>query len=74
MKNLIIIAVMALLMGCANTADTDAKSFLETLEFEGEEYGSIHATGNIKVGGVPFFQSEIHIDYQKTKDAPVYEE
>jgi uncharacterized protein YcfL len=73
MKYFIMIVLAFMMVGCAASDGTDAKTLLQTLEFEGEEYGSIKATGSIKVGTVPFFSSEIHIDYEKTKDAPVYE-
>ena len=63
-----------LLTNCAGTGQADsARSLLETLEFEGDEYGSIIITGDISLG-IPPFSSKIHINYEKHKDAPVFED
>jgi|APSaa5957512535_1039671.scaffolds.fasta_scaffold153670_2 hypothetical protein len=69
MSRMLLTISAILLTGCAQT-DTDAKTLLETLEFEASEYGHIKATGDINVGTVPFFSTKIHIDYEKSKDAP----
>ena len=73
MEKLILAAFLLVLTSCAGTGQTDnARSLLETLEFEGDEYGSIIITGDISLG-IPPFSSKIHINYEKHKDAPVSE-
>lgn len=72
---LLLMPMLVFLTGCALGGNPeDAKSFLQTLEFEGDEYGKITARGNIKIGAIPFFATEVYLDYEKIKDAPVYED
>ena len=67
----LLIALSVMLGGCANTSDQDAKSILQTMEFEGDEYGTVKLTGEISLGAIPFFSTKVHLDYEKTKDAPL---
>lgn len=72
-KPLLIITLLLFLIGCAAGADrpTDTKTWLETLEFEENEYGSIKVTGDVTLGtGIPFISTKVHLDYEKVKDAP----
>tara|TARA_R110000772_G_C13310282_1_gene440266 strand:+ start:2824 stop:3054 length:231 start_codon:yes stop_codon:yes gene_type:complete len=69
---LMLITILFTLASCAAT-DADARSLLETAEFEGDEYGSIEITGDVSIGSNPFFNTTVHINYEKHKDAPVYE-
>jgi hypothetical protein len=73
LKVVIITILLAFFSSCtsSNNPQTDAKSFMETMEFEGDEYGEITITGDVTLGnGIPFFGTEVHLDYRKIKDAP----
>lgn len=71
LKVVILTILLAFFASCASNPQADAKSFMQTMEFEGEEYGEIIITGDVTLGsGIPFFGTEVHLDYRKTKDAP----
>jgi len=73
LKCFIFICALLFLQSCTSTADAKAKSLIQTLEFGENEYGTFKATGKIKLGVLPFFSSELHIDYTKIKDSTAAE-
>lgn len=74
MEKLILAVFLLVLTSCVGSGQADsARTLLEVLEFEGEEYGSIIIVGDIALG-IPPFASKIHISYEKHKDPPVFED
>jgi hypothetical protein len=66
---LILIGTAFMLNGCA-TPEQDARTLLDRVEFEGDEYGSFEVEGNMDLGGIPFFGAQVHIKLEKIKDKP----
>jgi len=66
---LICIAVLFVVTGCA-TPEQNARSLLDRLEFEGDEYGSFKLTGDLDLNPLPFFTTNVHMDLEKIKDKP----
>ena len=69
MRIFLLLTIMVTLAGCVG-GDAQAKSLLQTVEFEGDEYGTLKVTGDVNLGGIPFFSTTVHIEYEKTKDKP----
>lgn len=61
--------IFLLLTGCVS-ADDQAKSLLQTLEFGPDEYGHFKIVGDIDLNPFPFFATTVHIELEKIKDAP----
>jgi len=75
-KFTMLVFLVSVLSGCLNgdaNKAKDVKTFMQTMEFDEDEYGVIKITGTVKIGFIPFLTSDVHLDYVKTKDAPVYE-
>lgn len=69
MKALILLTFLAL-AGCASApSENDAKTLLQTLEWEEGECGSFVVSGDVDVGTspLPWFKSKIHMNLNKEK-------
>ena len=64
------VILLVFLAGCSsNPSRDDAKSFLETLEWDQDECGNFTISGDVDAGTspLPFFRSKMHIMLQKEK-------
>lgn len=55
--------------GCASPQD-NARTLLDRVEFEADEYGSFEVEGNIDLSSVPFISATVHVRLEKFKDKP----
>lgn len=70
----ILLAVLALIlttgcMGGGGVKEEDAKSLLETLEFDTDECGQFQVTGNMQAGTtiIPWVSSDVYVNLDKRK-------
>lgn len=66
---LVLVAVVLMLNACASPTD-EARSILDRLEFEQDEYGSFELEGTIDLNPLPMFNTNIHMKLEKVKDKP----
>tara|TARA_R110000803_G_scaffold166755_3_gene230027 strand:- start:3724 stop:4011 length:288 start_codon:yes stop_codon:yes gene_type:complete len=68
----LLIIIATAVTGCA-TPGEDARTLMDRLEFDDDEYGSFELEGTVDVNPVPFFSTNMHLKLVKNKDKPVTE-
>lgn len=66
---LVLVATALMLNGCASPTD-EARSILDRLEFEKDEYGSFELEGTLDLNPLPMFNTNVHMKLEKVKDKP----
>ena len=69
MRTIMILIALVLMTGCTSTA-TDARSLLDRLEFEEDEYGSFELEGTVDLNPIPMMTTNVHMKLEKHKDKP----
>lgn len=70
--SLIIISLLAF-TGCATDPTTQARTLLDRLEFDEDEYGSFELEGTVDLNPLPVFSTNVHMKLEKHKDKPAAE-
>ena len=69
--SLIGVLALATCTGCASMNEGEqARSLLDRVEFDEDEYGTFELEGNIDLNPIPLFSTNVHIKLEKTKDKP----
>lgn len=69
MRTTMILIGLLLLTGCASSTDS-ARSLLDRLEFEEDEYGSFELEGTVDLNPIPMMTTNVHMKLEKHKDKP----
>jgi hypothetical protein len=79
-NRLLLLAVIGsclLLVGCTTPEPVSgdsleqARTLLDRVEFDDDEYGSFEVEGTIDLNPLPFFGANVHIKLEKFKDKPI---
>lgn len=71
--NLVIIATvlaLVLLLNACATPTQNARSLLDRLEFDADEYGTFELEGTVDLNPIPLFTTNVHMKLSKVKDKP----
>ena len=63
---LALIGAILLVSGCA-TPQENARTMLDRMEFDENEYGTFELEGTIDLNSLPFVQANVHVKLEKIK-------
>jgi len=67
----LVLIFLIVLSGCtALDPEANARSLLDRLEFDDDEYGHFSLVGDLDLNPLPFFTTNVHMELEKTKDKP----
>jgi len=64
-----LLGAILLVSGCA-TPEQNARSMMDRMEFDENEYGTFELEGTIDLNSLPFVQANVHVKLEKIKPEP----